>query len=261
MSRGIIRVIGEGFVHYAAPAFAICVALATAVYSWSATELSPRYLTGVSVAMIALAATLLVERAVTLRKVAENTQGLPAKIDRIYHAVRYECERFFRDVRDAPLLTQYLQVAKKEILLVGPTRYSLVEKNLKEQLLEKARNIDVKILIMEEAYVPALSAFMNLPLMGEQQRKACQMFESWRNEVVDSRRKFQVRFYPLLPFSLNIIDGKSDQGKALFILHRCAPDLRPCFEISRKGQPELFEAVYNYYDRLWRAGTDLGKSR
>lgn len=205
-------------------------------------------LRGLAAALLFLAVTLGVQRATTLRRIEQLvTISKPVP----------EVEKFLVDVKQAPSLESYIEKAKREIFLIGPTRSSLIRKLHKDALIKKSKQCAVKILIMKN-FAPDV-----LPLLRPLEKKAVTDLEAelksahsefprWRDEAKRKNGNFSVKVYPLISFTVNFVDGSESNGEALIILHRYTSSIRPSFQLSRKNQPELFEALYSYYSGVWQ---------
>lgn len=216
-------------------------------------------LQGISAAIILLAFDLVVQRATRMNELINKVDvGFSQMRKSFTDLGAHNVDKFYSSVRNAPLLQEYLKDAKHEFFLAGPSRYSIVRKNMKEKLMEKAKWCNVKILIIrkDSPAIDSIQKFDKSKLKTELS-ESYTTFLSWVNYAKENGRKVFVKLHPFIPYTVNIIDGNSDNGRMVVILQRYSPDIRPCFEISKRDQPELFTAIYKHYTEMWDEATSI----
>lgn len=162
---------------------------------------------------------------------------------------------FFSHVKDAPQFSELVEVAEHEVFALGPNLL-YVAQNLKPLVFKKAEEgVNIKLLIMEHDIraVNLIENYASTAVFYAELKLCHETFKQWLEEASYKGRDIQVKVAPIVPISLNIVDGQYDNGRMLLIPlpYRTAGAERPCILIEKRADPEAFSLYYDKFMKWW----------
>lgn len=226
----------------------------------------PVWMMGVILSLlIVLILSHLPERLVRMRRMERNMREGFKETQRAIRGlpIAAPVENFFKGIGQAPAFEQYARDAT-EIFVVGPT-LTFLTAYCTSFFMEKARSgCEIKLLVMKGGDNPGIGLMDEYAVLLAAQTQsyldaAHGTLRAWRDQARANGCNLEVKVYPLIPLSLTIVDGSKNQGRMLVTLipYKVEGRSRPCFELTRMGQPDLFELFYSRYSEMWNAAEDL----
>jgi hypothetical protein len=157
-------------------------------------------------------------------------------------------------VRESPQFGSLLEEAKHEIIAVGPC-LPYITSHCRNSVFARARaHVKCRFLMSgSDGYEWLKDYGSGNPNRTGEYELVLERFRDWLRQAAEENLDIDVRVAPLVPTSMNFVDGTEEHGQMLLIplpYQTDGPE-RPCFMIEKHVNRTVFERYYSGTLALW----------